>query len=181
MYAVFFNSIWKNLHLTGNFYTATVCGVCDKYEVWVGVRQNAWATIECEPGWQQTSKSALFWQNQFAGNTWCPILVLEKNLSRPCSLWARARWQKMTNRPIFQGGHPFAYKRWSISGQKPHCIWVPILFLRFEEDMALGSGAKFSSGGNKVFVRKIGTYQSLQTRVERGRRWQALQNQGWEQ
>ena len=29
----FFNSIWKNLHLTGNFYTGTACGVCDKYEV----------------------------------------------------------------------------------------------------------------------------------------------------
>ena len=29
----FFHSIWKNLHLTENFYTDTVCGVCDKYEV----------------------------------------------------------------------------------------------------------------------------------------------------
>ena len=35
MYAVFFNSIWKNLHLTGNFYTGTACGACDKYEVWI--------------------------------------------------------------------------------------------------------------------------------------------------
>ena len=26
----FFNSIWKNLHLTGNFYTGTACGACDK-------------------------------------------------------------------------------------------------------------------------------------------------------
>ena len=31
----FFNSIWKNLHLTGNFYTGTACGACDKYEVWL--------------------------------------------------------------------------------------------------------------------------------------------------
>ena len=31
--AMFFNSIWKNLHLTGNFYTGTACGACDKYEV----------------------------------------------------------------------------------------------------------------------------------------------------
>ena len=34
-YMHFFHSIWKNLHLTENFYTDTVCGVCDKYEVWV--------------------------------------------------------------------------------------------------------------------------------------------------
>ena len=32
-YMHFFHSIWKNLHLTENFYTDTVCGVCDKYEV----------------------------------------------------------------------------------------------------------------------------------------------------
>ena len=30
---IFFHSIWKHLHLTENFYTDTVCGVCDKYEV----------------------------------------------------------------------------------------------------------------------------------------------------
>ena len=30
----FFHSIWKNLHLTENFYTGTACGACDKYEVW---------------------------------------------------------------------------------------------------------------------------------------------------
>ena len=29
----FFHSIWKNLHLTENFYTGTACGACDKY--WV--------------------------------------------------------------------------------------------------------------------------------------------------
>ena len=34
----FFNSIWKNLHLTGNFYTGTACGACDKYEVWLRIR-----------------------------------------------------------------------------------------------------------------------------------------------
>ena len=32
-YMHFFHSIWKNLHLTENFYTDTACGVCDKYEV----------------------------------------------------------------------------------------------------------------------------------------------------
>ena len=34
-YMHFFHSIWKNLHLTENFYTDIihVCGVCDKYEV----------------------------------------------------------------------------------------------------------------------------------------------------
>ena len=32
-YMHFFHSIWKKLHLTENFYTDTVCGVCDKYEV----------------------------------------------------------------------------------------------------------------------------------------------------
>ena len=32
-YMHFFHSIWKNLHLTENFYTDTICGVCDKYEV----------------------------------------------------------------------------------------------------------------------------------------------------
>ena len=31
----FFHSIWKNLHLTENFYTGTACGACDKYEVCV--------------------------------------------------------------------------------------------------------------------------------------------------
>ena len=40
MYAVFFNSIWKNLHLTGNFYTGTACGACDKYEVWLEYMNN---------------------------------------------------------------------------------------------------------------------------------------------
>merc|ERR1711963_723660 len=30
---IFFHSIWKNLHLTEHFYTDTVCGVSDKYEV----------------------------------------------------------------------------------------------------------------------------------------------------
>ena len=38
---IFFHSIWKNLHLTENFYTDTVCGVCDKYEVWAGLTFNA--------------------------------------------------------------------------------------------------------------------------------------------
>ena len=33
-YMHFFHSIWKNLHLTENFYTDTVCGICDNYEVW---------------------------------------------------------------------------------------------------------------------------------------------------
>ena len=32
----FFHSIWKNLHLTENFYTGTACGAGDKYEVWGG-------------------------------------------------------------------------------------------------------------------------------------------------
>ena len=32
---IFFHSIWKNLHLTENFYTGTACGACDKYEVWI--------------------------------------------------------------------------------------------------------------------------------------------------
>ena len=36
----FFNSIWKNLHLTGNFYTGTACGACDKYEVWSHLRKS---------------------------------------------------------------------------------------------------------------------------------------------
>ena len=31
----FFHSIWKNLHLTENFYTGNACGACDKYEVYV--------------------------------------------------------------------------------------------------------------------------------------------------
>ena len=35
----FLHSIWKNLHLTEFFYTDTVCGVCDKYEVWIGPGQ----------------------------------------------------------------------------------------------------------------------------------------------
>ena len=35
IYAFFSHSIWKNLHLTENFYTGTACGACDKYEVWV--------------------------------------------------------------------------------------------------------------------------------------------------
>ena len=30
----FFHPIWKNLHLTENFYTGTACGAGDKYEVW---------------------------------------------------------------------------------------------------------------------------------------------------
>ena len=30
----FFHSIWKNTHLTENFYKGTACGACDKYEVW---------------------------------------------------------------------------------------------------------------------------------------------------
>ena len=33
-YMHFFHSIWKNLHLTENFYTGTACGAGDKYEVW---------------------------------------------------------------------------------------------------------------------------------------------------
>ena len=33
-YKHFFHSIWKNLHLTENFYTGIACGACDKYEVW---------------------------------------------------------------------------------------------------------------------------------------------------
>ena len=31
----FFHPIWKNLHLTENFYTGTACGACDKYAVWL--------------------------------------------------------------------------------------------------------------------------------------------------
>ena len=34
-YMHFFHSIWKNLHLTENFYTGTACGASDKYEVWL--------------------------------------------------------------------------------------------------------------------------------------------------
>ena len=30
----FFHPIWKNLHLTENFYTGTAGGAGDKYEVW---------------------------------------------------------------------------------------------------------------------------------------------------
>ena len=33
-YMHFFHSIWKNLHLTENFYTGTAFGACDKYEEW---------------------------------------------------------------------------------------------------------------------------------------------------
>ena len=36
MYAVFFHSIWKNLHRAKKYYTSTACGACDKYEVWSG-------------------------------------------------------------------------------------------------------------------------------------------------
>ena len=35
IYAFFSHSIWKNLHLTENFYTGTACGACDEYAVWL--------------------------------------------------------------------------------------------------------------------------------------------------
>ena len=52
---IFFHSIWKNLHLTEIFYTDTVCGVCDKYEVCIKMLFGQYLTKDGEKHKAQTN------------------------------------------------------------------------------------------------------------------------------